>query len=348
MASKTIALARCPRCSCELEIVARGAAPANDTGTETLDEWVVRWWREDRARRVSRPEDEQRTYENWIQPHLGARAIGSITRADLEAWVEYLDERVIGGTITWGTAVRIWGVLSKALRDASTSKVRSLRVRAENPAADVRGPDRGSMRAATFLYPSEFLALAGCAAVPLDRRRLYAVAIYLYPRAGELRPLEWGDVDTESGRIHIHRSEDRGGDLGRTKTDADRQFIAEPEILPLLRAMRREGDGHGRVFRAIPQRHNLARALRGHLLEADCQREDLHADDAGRRPLTFHDLRATGITWMAMRGDAPTDILERVGHAHLSTTERYIRRGRLLARASGEVPFPAIPEVLVA
>lgn len=189
---------------------------------------MARWWRDDRSRRIARPDDERRTYENWIRPHLGARPIAAIARADVEAWVEHLDECVLDGTIRWATAIRIWGLLTKALRDASASKVRALRARPDNPAATVRGPEHGASRASTFLYPSEFLALAEFPDVPLDRRRLYAVAIYLYPRAGELRALEWGDVDVNSGRVHIHRSEDRSGEIGRTKTENDRQFIAEP------------------------------------------------------------------------------------------------------------------------
>lgn len=48
-----------------------------------------------------------------------------------------------------------------------------------------------------------------------------------------------------------------------------------------------------------------------------------------------------------MRGDSATDIKERVGHTQLSTTERYIRQGRLMARARGERVFPVLPSLLL-
>lgn len=335
---------RCPNCHHELALVDVHAPAANDAAAgETLDAWSTRLWA---ARRVARPTDERRCYELWIQPTLGARAVAVITRSEIESWVEHMDRRVVAGDLRSGTATRIWGLLSIMLREASSSKVRALRVRTDNPAADVRPPDRDASRASTFLYPSEFLRLMRCRHVPIGFRRLYAVAVYLYPRAGELRALEWADIDLASARVHVHRSLDRQAKTGRTKTDADRQFVAERALLPLLRIMHQSANGAGRVFPRINQRQNLARALRGHLALAGCDRADLHADDAGRRPLTFHDLRATGITWQAMRGDAPTDIMERVGHSQITTTQRYIRRGRLLV-AKRETVFPKLPDELL-
>lgn len=317
------------------------ASPVNDAG-ETFDAWIARWLKH---RRVVDLDQERRLYEMWIAPQLGKRSVASISRVDVETWVEGIDRAVLDRRIRDGTATRIWSMLRAMLRDACSSKVRALRVRADNPAADVRGPDETADRAATFLYPSEFLRLMRCPEVPLVFRRLYALTIYLYPRAGELRALDWSDVDT-SGRVHIHRSESRARELGRTKTECDRQFVAERSLMPLLRVMRRESSAHGRVCQHIPQRQNLARALRQHLQEAECERADLYADDDGRRPLTYHDLRATGITWQAMRGDSPTDIMERVGHADIRTTQRYIRRGKLLTVARERV-FPALPECLL-
>ncbi len=325
-----------------LERLDRLVAPPGNDPSESLDAWCARWLG---ARGSARPEDERRQYEIWIAPSLGQCAVASITRDDVERWVENIDAQVSAGRLRSGTATRIWSMLRAMLRDACSSKVRAIRVRLDNPAAGVRGPDESADRAATFLYPSEFLQLVQCPEVPLVFRRLYALTVYLYPRAGELRALEWSDVDV-SGRVHIHASETRARELGRTKTETDRQFVAERTLMPLLRAMRRESGGHGRVCQHIPQRQNLARALRQHMREADLDRADLYADDEGRRPLTYHDLRATGITWQAMRGDSPTDIMERVGHADLRTTQRYIRRGKLLAVRRERV-FPPLPECLL-
>ena len=62
--------------------------------------------------------------------------------------------------------------------------------------------------------------------------------------------------------------------------------------------------------------------------------------------MTFHDLRATGITWCAVRGDDALKIKQRAGHKSFSTTEGYIREAENLRDAFGEV-FPALPQGLL-
>ncbi|MBK7398397.1 MAG: site-specific integrase [Myxococcales bacterium] len=52
-----------------------------------------------------------------------------------------------------------------------------------------------------------------------------------------------------------------------------------------------------------------------------------------------HDLRATGITWMAVRGDDPLKIRQRAGHQHIATKMRLAEDVRA---GFGE----AFPEVL--
>jgi integrase len=42
--------------------------------------------------------------------------------------------------------------------------------------------------------------------------------------------------------------------------------------------------------------------------------------------MTWHDLRATGLTWLAIRGDDPLKIKQRAGHSAFSTTEGYVRQ----------------------
>lgn len=331
----------CPQCACELELVSRVAPPSNDA-SETFGAWAARWFA---ARRAHGAIEERRRFRYCIEPLLGALDVRRLARSDVETWVERQDAAVAAGEIRWGTARRRWIQLRRMLGDMSRSKVRELRVRSDDPAAEVRGPDRGAQRAGTFLYPSEFLRLIRCRSVPIAARRLYAVAVYLYPRAGELRALEWNDVDLRTGRVHIHRTYPRGARGPReTKTGCVRHLLVERALLPLLRSMRRRAKGRGRLFSALPS----AQALREHLLLAGCDRAALHApeDDGTRRRLNLHDLRATGITWQAMRGDTLPDIMDRVGHVQMATTQGYIRRGRMHARGRGEITFPRLPREL--
>jgi hypothetical protein len=75
-------------------------------------------------------------------------------------------------------------------------------------------------------------------------------------------------------------------------------------------------------------------------------RLELHTGSPTRKPMTWHDLRATGITWCAVRGDDPLKIKQRAGHATFSTTEGYIREAEAVREGFGE-PFPALPASLL-
>jgi integrase len=108
--------------------------------------------------------------------------------------------------------------------DACRSKTLALRVLTDNPCAGVRGPDEGVKRSKSYVYPNEFVRLVECPRVPIRWRRLFALAIYTYTRAGELEALEKEDVDLDAMVIHVHRAVDRSesGAVKETKTNNSR------------------------------------------------------------------------------------------------------------------------------
>jgi hypothetical protein len=87
--------------------------------------------------------------------------------------------------------------------------------------------------------------------------------------------------------------------------------------------------------------------LKVYLRRAGVTREDLFTTDATRKAMTFHDLRATGITWCAVRGNDPLKIMQRAGHADFTTTQIYLREAENLNAGFGDV-FPPLPPELLA
>lgn len=87
--------------------------------------------------------------------------------------------------------------------------------------------------------------------------------------------------------------------------------------------------------------------------DPDATRAALHvgAKDQTRKRIGWHDLRATGITWRAVRGDDPLKIQRAAGHTELSTTQGYIRTAEDVREGVGEgfgEVFPPLPvELLV-
>ncbi|MEI8256504.1 MAG: tyrosine-type recombinase/integrase [Deltaproteobacteria bacterium] len=279
-----------------------------------------------------------------MAPIIGALSMRTVARGDLERVVRHLDDQVIRGEIAWKTAQNVWAVVTRMFRDACRSKSTELRVRDDNPARDVEGTDRGAVKTKAYLYPSEFLQLVGCEAVDVRWRRWVACAVYTFTRESELAAMEHPDVDVVHGVAHVHQQADREGAPPRElKTDEGaRRFNVEPELLPLLRAMHDAADGEGRLFPELPDRRHVARWLKTAMRTAGLTRRELYTSTATRRAMRFHDLRSTGITWCAIRGDDPLKIQRRAGHTSLETTQEYIREAEVNREGFGEV-FPPLP-----
>lgn len=326
-----------------------GAAVAGSS-PETFNEWSSRWLDQRVVRGLSSVDDDRSRVKTWIAPTLGTLPMGEITRVQIEDLRDGLDERVRKGDLSWKTATHCWGLVTRMFADACGAKRRELRVREDNPAANLEGPDRGLSKAKVYLYPAEFLAVVSCERIPLRWRRFIAVTTYLAARAGEVKALSFEDVDLERGIAHIHESMNRyTGETKSTKTGVTRRIPIEGELLPLLKAMRDEMGGPkatGRLFTWAAKDRKLSRQMQRCLRLAGVKRADLFADDESRKPMTFHDLRATGITWAAVRGDEPLRIKQRAGHATFSTTEGYIREAENLRAQFGEV-FPPLPSALL-
>src|SRR5690606_11272519 len=153
----------------------------------------------------------------------------------------------------------------KMLTDAMSSKHPNLRVRNDNPAAGVRGPERGIRKAKQFLYPGEYLKLLNREAVPEHWKHCFVLATFLYVREGELRALRWEDVDVDHGIVHVHQAADRiTGETKSTKSRAARRVPIEPTLLPLLRELHRKRTGK-LVLPDMPTNRSLSNALRRHL-----------------------------------------------------------------------------------
>jgi len=137
------------------------------------------------------------------------------------------------------------------------------------------------------------------------------------------------------------------GELKQTKTGNKgiRRFAIEPNLLPLLRAMHTQANGVGPVISMRDQKW-WAADLRKHLEAAGVKRAALFRNDATCKRLRFHDLRGTGLTWMAIRGNDALKIRQRAGHTSFEMTQKYIRTAEAVGEVIGDV-FPALPASLL-
>jgi integrase len=344
---------------------ARKVRQASAADGETFELYVKRWLADRERRGLSSVMSDRGRLKQHVYPVLEGKPVATIGREDVRAVVEHLDDVVRAGTISWRTAVKAWGIVTKLFSDACESKSAALRLRGDNPTAGVRGPDRGEYKGKQWLYPSEVAALIayeggdGAPGVPLRWRRLYALAAYLYLRPGELAALEWKDVQLEHGYVHVHQALDiRTGRVKPTKTGITRKVPIRPTLRPLLVAMSKEMNAKGRVVQhthdnqgeghahGMPPLEDLAATLRVHLLRAGVTRSDLHDEQSTTKRVTFYDLRATGITWEVLDSTEHVRIMQRAGHRNFSTTQGYIREAEAVGLDIG-APFPTLPATLL-
>lgn len=329
----------------------QGAAVAADPNRDlgTVSGWFEAYLEYKEARRQTIGATSSH-YKNWIFPNLGHKRMNAVTPEDLRRLVALLDRAVQDDDIRWKTATNVWGTVTKAFKDATNSKNEALRILSVNPALGIPPPDKGRETQKVHLFPSEFLALMRCGEIPQARRRAYAMSIYLYLRPGELEALDWKDFDLAHGQVTIQRSVDReqGGFKAPKNGMARLPMAIEPNLIPLLTVMHREARGHGLVFGADAGTRD-AQLLRDDLLRAGVERHELHhgSDKPPREWMTLHDLRTTGITWMAVRRDDLPSMQARAGHSTLEMTQHYINMAAVLRRSDYGEPFPELPHAVI-
>jgi hypothetical protein len=158
--------------------------------------------------------------------------------------------------------------------------------------------------------------------------------------------LRCDDADTEHMAWSVTKAWDRETKRATTtKGLRNRKPPIEKALLPLVEALKAGRDGADLLIPDMPSERDMARGLRRYLLKAGVARHELHNATPTTRPIRFHDLRASGVSWMAVRGDDPLKIQRRAGHTDLATTQRYIRLAEDLRPGFGQ-PFPSLPPEL--
>lgn len=170
---------------------------------------------------------------------------------------------------------------------------------------------------------------------------------YLCIRGGELQALTCDKIDLERGVIRVDEAFDRERDENKsvkTGNRGARRYPIESTLMPLLKAMHKESGGVGPLVPMGLQKL-WAVELRNALETAKVKRPELFTTTAASKRVRFHDLRASGLTWMAIRGDSPVHIKLVAGHTAFEMTSKYIAAAVDLL--PGEVVFPELPESLL-
>lgn len=156
---------------------------------------------------------------------------------------------------------------------------------------------------------------------------LIRVAAYAGLRRGELVALRWRDVDFLGHKLIVRRAVSGDVEVASTKSRRAREVPLPDQAAGALDRLSRRGEFVSRddfVFCNRLGRRLDASALR--------RRFERARDAAGLEPLRFHDLRHTYGSLLVAGGIDLASVKAAMGHARISTTERYLH-----ARPAGEL-----------
>lgn len=257
-----------------------------------------------------------------IEPHVGRLRLDQLRRAELEGLkMTWLAAGTAPRTVNTrlGVAVRMLSYAANELEILdSVPKVKLLKIPKDHP---------------RFLSEDEAAALLEASkehqrSDALDWYVMMIVGLRTGLRIGELRGLQWGDIDWERGLVHVRRT-----DPGRPDLDPNAPKGNRPRIVPLTpdatsallewyRGAKRRKPQHwvfpgaeswrGKERYTTRSEGNCGTAM-GRIAKA------AGLDDS----VTFHTLRHTYASWLVMRGVALSAVQELLGHASIRQTERY-------------------------
>jgi integrase len=302
---------------------AAAAPPPTASGAtfgQACDEYLVYIERERQCEPTTLA-DYRGVVERYLRKRWGDEPLESIAWQDIDA---YKRERLDEGKLSNRTIVRHLVVLHGIFRLA---KRRHGLV--DNPAS-AEFVDRPPVRySGEFQHLDHEQLMALSRAMPdAQESAIVLTAAWSGLRQGELLALRWRDLDFANQKIHVrHSLSGRPGRL-REKAPKSGRVRSVPlvvELIPVLDALSRRAEFTGPgdlVFANEAGEHLSSWSLRRHFYAAldDAGLGHLREGDRGFR---FHDLRhCFGST--AARAFALTDVQAWMGHAHSSTTERYV------------------------
>lgn len=148
---------------------------------------------------------------------------------------------------------------------------------------------------------------------------IWAMALFTGMRSGELYAIRWDDVDFEHGRVFVSRSWCSQAGFGPTKSTRNRIVPISESLRKLLTEIK------AAQFRVaekpefvLPHLRDWSNGEQAKVLRGFCKL-------IGITPIKFHDLRATFITQLLMRGVPLAQVMSMVGHSQLKTTNTYLR-----------------------
>ena len=299
----------------------RAGLPPDPKTVPTLAVLAEDWLERRKATHRSQRDDRSRWNVN-LKPFFGHMRPAEVTVAEIRRFVE---AKLLAGlsSTTAGHCVRLLSVFFSDLTE-----------RGLVPANPVKGVPRSTRRLYRNAHDprtTPFLErVEDIRRVFLALPQRYGVAFALGAlgglRPGEVLGLDWRDVDLATGRLLIHQQVHRG-EIGPVKDDESRVVPILPSLAPVLSEWRLATGGTGLLFApALATRGGRPgsppRFVRDHTLRARL-RKALKACGLPETMTVYESTRHTFAAQWVLGGGSIQTLREILGHASVTTTERY-------------------------
>lgn len=247
----------------------------------------------------------QSNFNKWVNPVLGELELDEIKPSDIHSLI-YDKIEGISLEARHGILKRLKRVFSMAVEDGIIPKNPATGISVKVPESPQAILNRTEIN--TLLFEAK------------QRGHSYynhwALAILTGLRKGELIALTWSDIDFENRVIAVTKSWSRLDGLGPTKSTKNRYVPISNELDRFLKELRSQS--HLNENRVLEQHKEWLYGDAAKVLRAFCKEVQI-------TPVKFHDLRATFITQMLLKGVPLAKVMKIVGHSTIKTTMRYLR-----------------------
>jgi len=250
---------------------------------------------------------EEELFRLWIDPFIGSRSLREIMPLHLEKVKKEMSKA--------GRSARSIQYTLAVIRQVFNFALKNRYLDGRNPADKTGGVKRPKVdnRRTRFLSKDEAKALlAELKKRSADVHNMALFSLHTGARAGEVFNLKWGDVDIQQGVVQFKE----------TKSGRNRIAYLTNEIKKMMTARRPENaQGDALVF---PGRGGIKIAQISDSFNRAVEKLHMNDGTADRlMKVTFHTLRHTYASWLAIEGVNPFHLKELMGHSDLKLTERY-------------------------
>lgn len=241
------------------------------------------------------------TFSKWAKAHIEGARWSTITRDDIDKYLEHQVAQGLKATTTNRHLAAISAIYRYFQRQG---------LRVDNPC------QYESRRKLPQTQPTTLSATDIAKAYNRAhgvRKTLLGIIATTGARIQEVLDLTFEDIDFENSTLHI---------MG--KGSKERTVTSTPKVLETLRSIKRDLCASGRIF-YISQRQ--ARYMIYEALQPYCKGKNLNP----------HTIRHTFATELAKAGENTAAIAKILGHSHIETSQKYINMAELSIAYKGTI-----------